>query len=555
MATASNVPIELAQTIDAPIDQSSPLTTTKERVVPQLARGSSGGLADEIETLLVERLRAAGIALCAGFTMYFVWSLFREDSISGVLGTIVGWFHLGMILITGTIGLRMCFDCDILAGRARFTETLLFGSTAMFFALVSYSMLTQGAKAGFLAPIAPMWMLLIFTYALFIPNTWRRAAIVIGSFAVIAISILVLVRSTSTDFQTVASNPKMHPGVVEQTMGLTLAACTATWGVFVIGRLRRQAYEAKRLGQYRLKQRLGAGGMGEVFLAEHTLLKRPCAIKLIRPEKAIAPNALERFEREVQSTAKLTHWNTVEIFDYGHSEDGTFYYVMEYLPGLNLQQIVSMSGPIPTNRSVYLLRQVCDALSEAHATGLIHRDIKPANIFVAHRGGIYDVVKVLDFGLVKPMFAENEDDVSLTQAGAIAGSPQFISPEQAVGDEADQRSDIYCIGAVAYFLLTGRPPFNEQSPMKVLVAHAKEEPQPPSDFVDDLPPDVEEIVLRCLAKNPLDRFQSVDELEAALSETSTANEWNRERASQWWQCNGCPDKKKLDERVLEGAIA
>jgi eukaryotic-like serine/threonine-protein kinase len=192
--------------------------------------------------------------------------------------------------------------------------------------------------------------------------------------------------------------------------------------------IRREAFQAKQLGQYVLKRRLGAGGMGEVYQAEHQLLKRPCAVKLIKPDKQTDPAALARFEREVQATAKLTHWNTVEIFDYGHADDGTFYYAMELLPGLSLEDLVKFHGPVPAERAVHFLRQACAALTEAHAKGLIHRDLKPANLFAAERGGVYDVVKLLDFGLVREQ--KRAQDLKLTQPGSFSGSPLYMCPEQ-----------------------------------------------------------------------------------------------------------------------------
>ena len=199
-----------------------------------------------------------------------------------------------------------------------------------------------------------------------------------------------------------------HPTyLVEVGLMLGLAVVTSVYGTHMVGSLRREAFEARRLGQYRLLRLIGSGGMGDVYLAEHQLMKRPCAIKVIRPSKADDPQALARFEREVHATAQLSHWNSVEIFDYGRAEDGTFYYVMEYLPGLSLAQLVERYGPLPPARVVYLLAQVCDALAEAHAAGLIHRDIKPGNIFAAVRGGQYDVAKLLDFGLAKPMAADD----------------------------------------------------------------------------------------------------------------------------------------------------
>ena len=254
---------------------------------------------------------------------------------------------------------------------------------------------------------------------------------------------------------------------------LLILAVGATYGARTISRLRRQVAEARQLGQYRLRRRIGAGGMGEVYLAEHQLLKRPCAVKLIRPGDAADPRALERFEREVRLTATLSHPNTVEIYDYGRAEDGTYYYVMEYLPGLSLAELVERHGPLPPGRVVYLLRQVCRALREAHAAGLIHRDIKPSNIFAARRGGLDDVAKLLDFGLVRPAAAA--DAAHLSGEGQILGTPLFMSPEQATGGrELDERSDIYSLGAVAYYLLTGRPPFDGEGGIGVMIAHARD---------------------------------------------------------------------------------
>ena len=269
----------------------------------------------------------------------------------------------------------------------------------------------------------------------------------------------------------------------DQVTGLllmfALAGGGSVLGVDIIGGLRREAFEARQLGQYRLTRRIGAGGMGEVYLAEHQLLKRPCVVKLIRPDKSGDPKNVARFQREVRATAKLSHWNTVEIFDYGSTADGTFYYVMEYLPGMSLGEIVERFGPMSPERVIYLLEQACDALSEAHAAGLIHRDIKPANIFAAKRGGVYDVAKLLDFGLVKPLV--DDEPIHLTIEGAIAGSPLFMSPEQAVGDsQPDARSDIYALGAVGYYLLTGRPPFQSDKAIKVMLAHAHDPVVPPS---------------------------------------------------------------------------
>jgi serine/threonine-protein kinase len=298
--------------------------------------------------------------------------------------------------------------------------------------------------------------------------------------------------------------------------------------------------EARQIGQYHLLHRIGAGGMGEVFLAEHQLLKRPCAVKLIRADSSDDPKALERFEREVRLTAQLTHWNTVEIFDYGRAEDGTYYYVMEYLPGLSLGQLVARYGPMPPERVVYLLRQVCQALREAHAAGLIHRDIKPTNIIAAQRGGVDDMAKLLDFGLARPIM--QNFGRQLTAKGQVLGTPLFMAPEQArgVSQDVDARSDIYSMGAVAYYLLTARPPVEIEDGLEVMIAHARDPVVPPSEIRAGIPDDLERVVLRCLAKNPADRFQDAESLEQALAECACADRWNAKLAAQWWRQVGQP---------------
>jgi serine/threonine-protein kinase len=368
---------------------------------------------------------------------------------------------------------------------------------------------------------------------LFIPNSRRRAAVALGMMAAAPV-VLIAWLWTRHD----ACSQLMHENptfLVEVGITLGVTLVTEVYGTYMIGTLRREAFAARRLGQYRLLRQLGSGGMGTVYLAEHQMMKRPCAIKVIHPDKAGDPQALARFEREVHATAQLSHWNSIEIFDYGRADDGTFYYVMEYLPGLSLSQLVERYGPLPPARAVYLLSQVCDALSEAHATGLIHRDIKPSNIFAAIRGGQYDVAKLLDFGLAKPI-ACGEEQIQLTQAGAITGSPLYMSPEQAVGEgEPDARSDVYSLGAVAYFLLTGAPPFTADQPLKVIVAHASQEVVPPSHSRPEIPADLERIVLRCLSKLPSERYQTAADLALALLECSVAGQWGRQQAAEWWQ--------------------
>ena len=244
--------------------------------------------------------------------------------------------------------------------------------------------------------------------------------------------------------------------------------------------------------------------------------------------------ALARFEREVQSSARLAHHNTIEIYDYGHTDDGTFYYVMEYLRGLSLADLVKTYGPLPAGRVIYVFRQVCAGLAEAHALGLIHRDLKPANVFVAVLGGETDVVKVLDFGLVK--MTKDPGAAALTTDMTVSGTPLYMAPEQATADRSlDARADIYALGAMMYYSLTGQPPFQGDTAFAVMIAHSRDPVVPPSQVRPDVPHDLEEVVLRCLAKKPGDRYPSVKDLGAALDACTCAALWGPRQADEWWE--------------------
>ena len=245
--------------------------------------------------------------------------------------------------------------------------------------------------------------------------------------------------------------------------------------------------------------------------------------------------ALRRFEREVRATAGLSHWNTVDIYDYGRTEDGTFYYVMEYLRGLPLDDLLERHGPLPVGRVVYLLRQACESLAEAHAAGLVHRDLKPANIFAAARGGRFDVAKVLDFGLVKTVGPDPGDSAAAAEA-AVAGTPLFMAPEQADGgDRVGPASDLYALGAVAYAMLIGRPPHVGNAPAEVLRLVLGAPVTPPSEFRPDVPADLERVVLRCLSRNPVDRYASAGAMARALASCACNADWDARRAADWWR--------------------
>jgi serine/threonine-protein kinase len=276
--------------------------------------------------------------------------------------------------------------------------------------------------------------------------------------------------------------------------------------------------------------------MGVVYRAHHAMLRRPTAIKLLPPERAGAEN-IQRFEREVQLTASLSHPNTVAIFDYGRTLEGVFYYAMEYLDGINLDQLVKVDGPQPAGRVARILHQVSGALAEAHHIGLVHRDIKPANIILCERGGSPDVAKVVDFGLVKRFRPDDtEDTLASTTEQTLLGTPLYMAPETASGaTDVDARSDLYALGAVAYLLVTGTPVFHGKSVVEILAHHLHTAPEAPSQRLGRaIPHELEQLILRCLAKSPDDRPSSANALRTHVSHLRNADDWSDDDAARWW---------------------
>jgi serine/threonine-protein kinase len=334
------------------------------------------------------------------------------------------------------------------------------------------------------------------------------------------------------------------PMTMVMMWGFVIIACTViSW---VIYGLRAEVREARRLGQYVLEEKLGEGGMGEVYRARHGMMRRPSAIKLLRGDRAGELN-VARFEREVQLTARLTHPNTITIFDYGRTNDGVFYYAMELLDGATLQRIVSVGGAQPAGRVVRILGMVCGALTEAHGIGLIHRDIKPANVMLCTQGGERDVVKLLDFGLVKEFRVERQ--VDLTAASAILGTPQYMAPESIrAPDAADVRSDIYALGAVAYYLLAGVDVFDGRSVVEICAQHLHQEPTSLSARGIAVPAALEAVVMACLSKDPAGRPQSAAELRHRV-EACAIEPWDEVRAGAWWVAH----QPALDGQVAPGS--
>ncbi len=500
----------------------------------------------QVEDLLHRRLLLAGLITFFVFAAYLVWRLVTHQAALSGTPEVDLALHTLVVAVTGGLSLVLLVRPGLCLDTLRWFELAMFGSAGLFFAWLQITLfqnpeLRELARDGNRMVVNMMaasngmrWFTLMVIYGTFIPNTWRRCASVVG--VLVAVPLVLL---PAICWGCLKIGPYLPDILFMTCVQLALGAAIAVFGSYKISTLQQEAFEARALGQYRLKKKLGAGGMGEVYLAEHVLLRRPCAIKLIRPDQAGDPTTLSRFEREVQTMATLTHWNTVEIFDYGHADDGTFYYVMEYLPGLSLQELVDDHGPLDAARVVHFLRQMCAALHEAHSIGMIHRDIKPSNVIACTRGGVHDVVKLLDFGLVQPFGLPAQEGQKLTIQGTILGSPPYMSPEQAVGNgELDARSDIYSVGAVAYFLLTGQPPFPRDTSMQILMAHVYEQVTPPHELRRDVPADLEEVVLKCLKKNPAQRYPDVESLDQALAACQCAAAWTKPCAAEWWKKNG-----------------
>jgi len=389
------------------------------------------------------------------------------------------------------------------------------------------------------------YMLLV--YAVYVPSTARHTLLVAGLMTVPLLGSIFLAYSA---WDPALHDPPAAPWPKGQVGDMAYPATLVTafiWAIVVamaasfsqtIYGLRKAVRDIRRLGQYTLEEKLGEGGMGVVYRASHGMLRRPTAIKLLHPDRAGA-EALTRFEREVRRTAMLTHPNTVTVFDYGQTSEGVFYYAMELLEGASLQEMVEVDGPQPAERVIHLLEQVAGSLAEAHDAGLIHRDIKPGNILVVDRGGIPDLVKVVDFGLVKDVRGGSAADATITAADSITGTPHYMAPETITApDTVDARTDIYAVGAVGYWLLTGTHVFGGRTVMEVLTHHLHSAPETPSDRLGvPIERDLETLLLACLAKRPDERPASAHALRQQLLACHAARRWTNRHASEWWQAH------------------
>jgi serine/threonine-protein kinase len=511
-----------------------------------LVEGTRPGLGSETADLLRSRLKIGAPLLCLTLTLFALHYLIFGLGIEPLR------LQIGMVVIFAGLSVLLWSRTHLSLWQLRLVELVLFGLLALNFVATHYveavQWASQGDSAGSMQRITATRLsafAIMAIYALFVPNTWRRALAVLTGMACLPMFIALAMRFLEPEAY---ESLRAGMGAAEWTyvaIWMVVGVAITTAGTHIIQVLRVEAYEARQLGQYQLTEKIGAGGMGEVWRAQHRLLARPAAVKLIKPEMIdartsdAARTTLGRFEREAQATASLRSVHTIEVYDFGITDEGIFYYVMELLDGMDFENLVKKFGPVPPARTIYLLRQACQSLAEAHEHGLIHRDIKPANLFACRMGREYDFVKILDFGLVKsdPNLGLAGEGEALTVEGMTAGTPAFMSPEQVLSKpHLDDRSDIYSLGCVAFWLLTGHYLFEGDNPMEVAVHQVNTEPPAPSDRTEvPIPADLEKIVLACLCKDPNQRPVGAEALSDMLLECENASGWSEGDARSWWE--------------------
>ena len=481
----------------------------------ELSASVDTGRSEHVSNVLRIR-KAAVLGVC-------VWPMFAVADWFVVTYVHPGrlWIYLALrgigcaLLLVGVI--RLFANKMVSPRELRFWEVTI---SAGLCGLIAGQSLEYG---GIASPLAMGAILIVLGRGTLVTEHWKRGllptALITSTYGVTQIVMGVLRTDVAVQF----SDPRLlatfalFQAFLFAAAGITLGAGHLLW------RLKRAVFEQRSLGRYKLKRRIGAGGMGEVWSAHHGALKRDVAIKVLRPETSADSQAVARFEREVRATSELNHPHTVRVFDYGTTSDGLWYYVMELLEGMDLRALVSKDGPLHPARATKIVWQAAKALGEAHQRQITHRDIKPENLFVTQVQGEGDFVKVLDFGLAK--LTETEGNVDLTTAGWAVGTPKYVSPEVVNGEPATSRSDVYGLGAVLYYTLCGAPPFDHSELKQVLIAQLTEIPLRPSEKLGRrIPPALEAVVMRCLNKEPARRYKDAAELAIALEEAAALSE-------------------------------
>ncbi|NNE07027.1 MAG: serine/threonine protein kinase [Gemmatimonadetes bacterium] len=515
---------------------------TKAEAAPSAVRPGTSRHASRLpEDLLVQGVRRLGI-LSIVFALVFFTANFVFMGVDWLLGGSFDFFDSFADWGPATISITLSLVMFGLT-RSSLAPTTILGIGLFYQVVFCFGVAMAEYWGTSLATdqihyLGLSWVAVcMIFFAVVIPATPRNALLTALASGATVPAVLVL----SSLFSGATIALSVMQIIVRGAMLYGLIAGLAYMGARSVYMLGTELGKAREIGSYRLVELLGKGGMGEVWKANHKMLARPAAIKLIRPEvmgergPAGADTLLKRFEREAQATSLMRSPHTIEVYDFGIASDATFYYVMEFLDGFDLESLVKQFGPLPAERVVFIMRQVCHSLGEAHEAGLIHRDIKPANIYVSRYGREVDFVKVLDFGLVKTRVVESNDP-QLTAANVFEGTPAYTSPEQVLGNRPiDARTDIYAAGCVAYWLLTGRLVFEGTTAMETMSLHAQAAPARPEErFEGEVPEPLGDLIMRCLEKDPDRRPATADEFAQALDACPTESAWTPERARRWW---------------------
>jgi len=486
---------------------------------------SLGDLPDE----LLEKARARLRFL----TLTFSWFCVAAIALEAVLGTEATHVLYGVYIVNGLASAAMYAVCRSPGVSHRRALHLGLPYQVVMCLTVSIGFPWADLRVGGALPDVTWTSIMIVAFPLLIPSApVRTLTAALTSAATAPLGILVL--------QAIGATSVAAMDLIDVSLAPLFCVVLAYAGSRVVYGLNVDVAKAHEMGSYRLVELLGSGGMGDVWRAEHKMLARPAAVKLIGAQTFAATGspepALRRFEREAQATALLDSPHTVDVYDFGVTQGGSFYYAMELLNGLDLERLVKDFGPVQPERAIHILAGACHSLAEAHQCGLIHRDIKPTNIYLCHKGLDYDFVKVLDFGLVKAAVEPSDQTRDLTAHGIIVGTPAFLAPEMAMGDgKIDGRADLYALGCIAYWLLTGMQVFEADTPIGLALHHVQTEPPPVSERTElEVPGQLAELIHDCLAKDPAERPQNASELAERLSAIPLSEPWTHERAENWW---------------------
>jgi hypothetical protein len=475
----------------------------------------------------VRRLLLLGTSVWPAFFLVDLFGAYADGAKLHV-EWLFGWRLLGALL--GFVAYTAVRDVDLSARWLRGVDAAVFVIGSVLITMIAIPF--GGLSSRFVQGVA----LFVFARAALIPSHWKQALTI----SLLSASMMPITMAAATLWSAAMradwSNRQSILVFAHNALFVVGAAVIGSIGSHVVWTARRLVYELRRLGSYRLKTRIGGGGVGDVWLAWQDPPGREVALKVLRDEALNDPDLVRRFDREARAARRLVHPNTIRILDYGASADGVRFIAMELLHGLDVDALVRRYGPISPARLIYLAQQACGSLAEAHGKGIIHRDIKPANLFVARGEDGGDLLKVLDFGLARILRNVTSSSPSpITPEGIICGTPAFISPESISGEAVDARSDVYSLGAVLYFMATGTVVFPHLTITESVLAHAGRTPEPPSQRYELVPPDLERVILRCLAKRPANRFPSAAALANELGRCADAGKWTAEDARAFWE--------------------